>query len=138
MKKLSFLLLFVSFLLCACSHVDISHQSDFRNIVGHYITTKTPQNLYQIDYQLNGYKDRYDLGDDQKGNTLVGVVPPGSSVFIERAVADMGINSVNQYFEGTLEFDGKRYPVAISFLPDGTIGFKFWKWMNANYTIAQP
>ena len=106
------LLMFTLFLGSCVTKIDISKEALFKNVVGRPIRTKTPLNLYEIDFQLNGYKDRYQLGGQISAQPLVGIIPTGSSVFFDRAIrrTDMGVSSL--YLEGCIPFQTKTYPIA--------------------------
>jgi len=61
-KTIAFILVISSILASCSAKMDISKDSRFKNLVGHSVTTRVPLKLYEIDYQLDGYKDRYSLG----------------------------------------------------------------------------
>ena len=101
-------LMLVAFVSCNMKQ-DIASDIGLNCIVGKTIKTRLNLNLYEIDPQLSGYKDRNDLGGDITGFPIVGVIPPGHPVYIERVVRLFGPNLSADYLEGCLEYKNKRY-----------------------------
>ena len=89
MRKTYMFALLVTLFLASCGNMDISNETKFKNLVGHSIVLRRPQNLYEIDYQLNGYRDRYELGG-YGTEPLVGVVLQVILFFLKKLFADSG------------------------------------------------
>ena len=107
----------------------------FKTVVGHPIKTKVPLKLYQLDFQLNGLKDRYEFGGEVGGQQLVGVVPAGHTVIFEKAVQHKSSDVTFERLDGKIEFQGKSYPISY-FL--GTSNCKIsdcWKGLRYDFVL---
>jgi len=117
---------------CAIKN-DISRDGRFKTLVGHPIKTKAPLKLYQINYQLNGYSDRYELGGEVLGQPLVGIVPVGHSVLFERAIRRSSPDVSVERLEGVILFQGKSYPISYDLGLSDQDSSNFWKGLHYDF-----
>jgi len=103
--------------------------------VGHALVTRVPLRLYEIDYQLNSYRDRYDIGDQVLGQPLVGIVPAGHPVLFQRIISFNGIDEKKLSLEGIIDFRGKTYPIAYSMSAGEDDVGDVWKSLHYNFVI---
>ena len=111
-KALALLLLFSISLVSCAQRINISKDARFKNLVGCTISSRVPLKLYEIDYQIDGYRDRYSLGGEVGGQPLVGIVPAAHPVFFEKAIRRIGVGGSSEYLEGVIKFEKRAYPFA--------------------------
>src|SRR4051812_6978773 len=98
-------------LFSSCTYsMNIGNEPVYKWIVGKPVLLKRPMNLNEIDFNLNGYTNRHDLGSQVGGIPLVGTVPAGHKVLFERAVRKRGPSATSDYLEGSIDFQGRSYP----------------------------
>jgi len=138
MKKITVFHLLLSFLLVGCStKIDISSNARFKNLIGHSLNTRVPLKLYEIDYQLSGSKNRYELGGNVLGRPLVGILPKGNSVLFERAVCRNGWSASTEHLEGAIKFRGETYPITYFLGLRGQDSYSFWKGLDYDFVIPE-
>ena len=105
------LVLLMSVIVVSCNMKrDIARGVGLDGLVGKAIKTKVSLDLYEIDSQIYGYKDRYNLGINLESFPIACKLPPGYPVYIERVVRLFGPNLSSDYLEGCLEYKNKQYP----------------------------
>ena len=136
MKKSCLLLL--SFIFASCvTKLNISNENGLKKMIGHSVNTRIPLKLYELNYQISGYKNRYELGGNVLGQPLVGVVPAGHSVFFEKAICRNGPAASTEHLEGNLEFRGKNYPIAYFLGLRNQDSSRIWKGLNYDFVIPK-
>ena len=136
MKRLIALLFLLPLALASCEiNRNISRDARFKNLVGRPIVTRVPLKLYEIDYQLNGLKDRYALGGEVGGQPLVGIVPTGYSVFFEKAMRRDIPDASFERLDGVVEFRGKSYLISYFLGLSGKSSSDFWKGLRYDFVI---
>ncbi len=136
MKKNIAFLLFLPLLLFSCAlKTDVTKTSRYRAAVGHTLVTKVPLKLYDIDYQLNGYRDRYDIGDQVLGQPLIGIVPAGHPLLFQRIIWFSSLDTSKQSLEGIIDFRGKTYPIAYDLSDSENDESNMWKSLHHDFVI---
>lgn len=137
MKVLNYVFFFSALVLSSCTMMtNITKGSKYGAIVGRPLVIKNPMKLYEIDFQLNGYKDRHDIGSDVGGQPLVGLVQPGETLIFDRIVRFSTVDAQHLSAEGTIRFNGKSYPIAFHLI-DGDSAEKD-NWKTLEYYFVNP
>ena len=124
----------ICLLLAACATTkDISGDSRFVYLIGHPVKTRVPLKLYQINYQLNSYSDRYELGGEVGGLPLVGIVPAGHSVLFDKAIRRNGSDASFERLEGRIKLHGASYPISYDLGLSGRDPTDVWKCLHYDF-----
>ena len=112
----SFLVILAALIFQSCSYnVNISRNPEYSGIIKRDLVTKRSLNLYPIDYNMNSYRDRHELGTWMLGVPLIGVIQPGHHVYFERAIRRDGFNQPGlENLNGYLIYKDINYPISYS------------------------
>jgi len=111
---ISFLLLISLFLIPCFGQPKVSREVTVKDIIGYPVRLKRPLRLYEINYQLSGYKNRYLFGANIHDQPLVAIIPAGHIVCFDKIVERSGLNAAGEGLEGSIKFNGKIYPIYFS------------------------
>ena len=111
-----FLVILATIICQSCNHnVNISRNPAYSGIIKRDLVTKRSLNLYPIDYNMNSYRDRHELGTWMLGVPLIGVIQPGHHVYFERAIRQDGFNKPGlEDLNGHIIFRGVNYQISYS------------------------
>ncbi len=136
MNKTASILLLLSLSLVSCAYrTDITRDDCFQGLADKKLVTKNDGGKLRL--YGNSYAEReedilYDLTTVDKGeHNLIGFVPPGSPVTIQKIYAHHDIGITSKHVLGKIDYRGKTYP--FSFYLGTHVYPDSWRWIFESF-----